>query len=180
MEVYIKPSKALGEGCEPAGEVKTMESLRRKHLSWDLQGQESARQLSQWLSDGKGILDTGLRQLRHWNLWGFIISNTWPVTQLTAHRGISVRQPHCEANFKHGKNLFRLSERGKERESIHSGEAAPVFGPTEMKPHLEQQQWESGCEQWWGGRGSRTWWLTRWGALCGGSYESGPATPNRN
>lgn len=91
-EVYTKPSKALGEGCEPAGEVKTMESLRITHLSWNLQGQESARQLSQWLSDGEGILDTRLRQLRHWKLWGFTISNTWPVTQLTAHEGISVRQ----------------------------------------------------------------------------------------
>lgn len=98
-----------------------MDSQRREQLSGDEREQELARKQSQSLSDGgEGILDTGLRKLGCWNLWGLIISNMWPVTHFTTHRDTSV-WGNCTARttgeaFKHGEALFRLACRGREHE----------------------------------------------------------------
>lgn len=114
---------------------------------------------------GEGTLDTGLRQMRRWNFWGFIISNTWPMTHLTTHRDISVRQPHYESNLKHNRNLFRLSE----RERVHCGhrivgrhgKAAAPLGKL-RRGHIWNNSSGNQDVRIVRRRGSRTWGLTRW------------------
>lgn len=161
-EVYTKHSKTLGE--ERSWLEKSGIRIHRGKSIWaeTYRSQSLAGSGASNWAVGEGILDPGLRKTCRWNLWGFIPSNTWPMTHRTdtsVWGKPTVRPPQTALSMV-GVCSDWSRERGREFALTASmvgrawGSCLPIQAKWREARSGAIVVW-SGCEPWWGSRGNR-------------------------